>query len=217
MRDDDWRNRVEHQRQRDRPQFGGGAGTVHRRRLVEIVRNRLQYPRGHGKHKREAKPGLHHNQRSLGPERVGHPRFWADAEERQNRVVNHAERVVKHPGEHQNGDKARHRPRQNKDGTDKRLKAQILLVYQNCQQYAHGTLQRGGKQRPDHRPLQHVEKGRAPDGQRENINEVLKPYPIHQLRRRRVVKVIVGKSDGETKQDWKNHHEHQQDEAWGDH
>lgn len=69
--DDDRRDRLQHQRQGDGAQAGKGAGAVHRRRFIQIVRDRLQHAGGHGKDKRKAKPGLHHDQRGFGPERVG--------------------------------------------------------------------------------------------------------------------------------------------------
>ena len=90
---------------------------------------------------------------------------------------------------------------QNEDGADQRFKAQIFLVHQNGQQHAYRTLQRGSEQGPDHRPLQHVEEGRTPDGESEDIDEVLKPNPVHQLSRRRVIEVVVGKGDGKAEQD----------------
>lgn len=62
----------------------------------------------------------------------------------------------------------------------------------------------------------HPESG-APDGEGENINKVFQPHPVHQLRRRGVVQVVVGEGDGETEQNRKDHHKHQQNKARGDH
>ncbi len=58
----------------------------------------------------------------------------------------------------------------------------------------------------------HPESG-APDGEGENINKVFQPHPVHQLRRRGVVQVVVGEGDGETEQNRKDHHKHQQNKA----
>ena len=61
LSDQNRRNRVKHQRQRDGTQLSRATGTVHGRRFVQIVRNGLQHAGGHGENKREAEPGLHHN------------------------------------------------------------------------------------------------------------------------------------------------------------
>ena len=60
-----------------------------------------------------------------------------------------------------------------------------------------------------------VEEGRTPDGERENIDKVLKANPVHQLSRWRVVEVVVGKGDSKAKQNGENHHKHQQDKNPG--
>ncbi len=52
--------------------------------------------------KREAEPGLHHNQRRFVQNgSVIHA--WRDAEEGQNGVVDHPKGVVKHSGKHRDG------------------------------------------------------------------------------------------------------------------
>ena len=145
------------------PQAGKRAGAVHGGRFIQIVRDRLQDAGGHGENKRKAQPGLHHDQRRFSPERVGQQAFGVMPKKDKMALLITPNESLNMPAKNQNRHEARHRPRQNENCADHRLKAQIFLVDQNRQQHADGTL-RSSPAASTHRPLQYVKEGRAPDG-----------------------------------------------------
>ncbi|MNV50641.1 hypothetical protein D3C71_1426610 [compost metagenome] len=106
------RQRLDQQRERNLKEVLHRACTVHRRRFVQIVRNRLQQAHAQDHHVRIPEPGIDDDNHTAGGRWVAEPRRF-DAKQRAQHHVDFTEALVEQPFENQNRDKRRHGVRQN--------------------------------------------------------------------------------------------------------
>ncbi len=103
-RDEERRDGDEQQRELDQPEHRPRPRAVDRRRLLQLLGDRLQRAHAHEEHVGEPEPEVHDEHRDLGQHRIGEPRHVGAAEQH---LVDEAEALVHHARPDEGGQERR--------------------------------------------------------------------------------------------------------------